>query len=128
MTNEQSQEILNHLIYELNRNGFSFVVEEVNARLEEDFEFKKFNSNLNHTLIYFINQSIEIFENNSNTGIDKVIDKLNKYISSDEKIKEISVQLIENNDFSTISLKELPNYSKLINAMVEIRNEIIKEN
>ena len=128
MTNEQSQEILNHLISELNRNGFSFVVEEVNARLEEDFESKKFNTNLNRTLIYFINQSIEIFENNSNTGIDKVIDKLNKYISSDEKIKEISVQLIENDNFSTISLKELPNYSELINSMIEIRNEIIKEN
>lgn len=128
MTNEQSQEILNHLINELNSNGFSFVVEEVNSRLEEDFESEKFNTNLNRTLIYFINQSIEIFENNSNTGIDKIIDKLNRYSSNDKQIKEISVQLIENDDFSTINLKELPNYSELIKAMIEIRNEIIKEN
>ena len=127
MTNEQSNEILSHIILELNRNGFSYVVEEINSRRIEDFDLSDSNMNFENSLIYFLDNTIEILENNSNPGVEKIIQKINKNLSGEDYVEEIFVKLIDKESSSNVNLKELPNYYEIIERMRQTRNEIIND-
>lgn len=127
MDRNQAKEILDHLILELNSNGFGIVVTEVNTRLEEDLEFEKWNPNYLSLLRYFLKESIEIFENLSNNDFPGLINRLNKYLDGGHQIQTVSVEMITGED-EFYDLKNLPDYENIINALKEIQVDIQKEN
>ncbi|MDW8852857.1 hypothetical protein SD960_22350 [Flavobacterium sp. MMLR14_040] len=57
MTPKQATEIREHLINELNVNGFNQIVTEINTRLEENYDEKDFEKNPNY-LCFFSLQKV----------------------------------------------------------------------
>ncbi|HAV55737.1 MAG TPA: hypothetical protein DCX41_12510 [Aequorivita sp.] len=127
MTEEQSRELLNHLVSELNTNGFSFVVEEILLRLEEDFEQKEVDRGSRQVLMFYLNEAIEIIKNHSNNNYDNLIGNLNEYLTQENKVKMISVELYEKDSTQVYNLADLPDYSELVDNLNNVRNEIFNE-
>ncbi|MCW3167924.1 hypothetical protein OMO38_05225 [Chryseobacterium sp. 09-1422] len=128
ITPEQANDIRAFLIKELNNNGFSDVVTQVNTRLEEEYEEEKFEGQSRHLLDFYLTESIEILENLSNKNFQGLINRLNEFTNGKEKIKTINVELLNSGEQVYYSLSELPNYEKIISTFREILQEIRKEN
>ncbi len=129
MNSDQAIDIREFLIQELIKNGFSDIVNEVTDRiLEEENEEKYFFQNPKEYLRYFINETIDIFNNLSNKDHQKLIDSINEYITSeDTKIENISVELINQKNNEFINLKELPDYKEIESEFEYIKQELFSE-
>ena len=66
MTPQQATEIREYLIGQLNANGFSDVVNEVYARLEEDYEESDFERSPRYLTVFFLSESIDVLKGLSN--------------------------------------------------------------
>nr|WP_314494607.1 hypothetical protein [uncultured Chryseobacterium sp.] len=128
ITPQQANDIRAFLIKELNNNGFSDVVTQVNTRLEEEYEEEKFEGQPRYLLDFYLTESIEILENLSNKNFQGLINRLNKFTNGKEKIKTINVELLNSGEQVYYDLSELPNYEKIISNFREILQEIRKEN
>lgn len=127
MTPEQSTEIREHLINQLNANGFSDIVTEVNIRLEEDYEQKDFERNSHYLLNFFLSESIDVLESLSNKNFDKLLSKFNEFNEGDYDIESISVELLDQGEPVYFNLKDLPDYKEIIEAFQKILNRINNE-
>jgi hypothetical protein len=128
MTPEQATEIREHLVKELNANGFNNILTEVNARLEENYEEGKFESSPRDLLIFFLTESIDILDGLSNKNYDGLINRFNEFIKGDNKIETISVELLNQDELTYYDLKDLPDYKEIVFTFQTILNEIQKEN
>jgi hypothetical protein len=126
MTEEEATEIRQHLIDQLNINGFGTVVSEINIRVEEDYEEKDFVRSPRFLLKYFLTESIDILGNLSNDKYAKLIGRFNEYNKSGN-LEGISVELISEGETKYYDLRDLPSYMKIITALEEIRNELSNE-
>lgn len=128
MTSEQAIDLREYLIEQLNSNGFSDIVTEVNTRLEEDYEKEGIENNPRYFLDFFLKESIEVLNSLSNNNYDELINKFNKFNSGDDRIEKISVELLSQGEAIYFDLRDLPNYKKIIGSFQEILEEIRKEN
>jgi hypothetical protein len=128
ITPQEATDLREFLIIELNSNGFSDIVTEVSTRLEEDYEEESFERSPRNLLDFFLTQSIETLENLSNSNLQGIISRLNKFIQSSEKIQSINVELLNDGEQTYYDLKELPDYSEIISTFTEVLEEIRKEN
>jgi len=125
---KQATDLREFLIQELNKSGFSLIVSEISARLEEEYEEDKFERNPRYLLDFFLKESIEVLENPSNRNFPKLIKRFNKNIISEKEIQIINVELLNEGDQTFFDLSKLPDYQKIISTFKEILNEIRKEN
>ena len=93
MTIEQAIEIREHLITELNANGFGQVVTEINIKMEENHE--EFERKPHGLLLYFFQESITVLENLSNRDYEQLLEKFNRYTEGENRIDSIVVELID---------------------------------
>lgn len=125
MTNEEAHDVRLYLINELNKNGFSSVVSETNTRLQNNsdniFSFERSV----YILKSFLEEAITVFGIFSNNNYDKLISSINQSLT-DSHIDSILVSLSFNND-ETYNLKELPDYSHIIELFEEILFKIGRE-
>ncbi len=128
MTQEQATEIREHLINQLNANGFSDIVTEVNTRLEENYNEDEFQKNPRYLLTFFITESIEVLEGLSNKDYDKLLGRFNEFTRGDNKVQSISVELLNQGEPVYFDLKNLPDYNDITEAFQNILNEIRDEN
>ena len=128
ITQEQASEIRQHLIYELNTNGFGDIVTEINSRFQEEYQEEKFERNSRYFLDFFLTQSIEVLENLSNKNYPELINRLNKFTNGEKRIGTINVELLNDGEQVFYDLEKLPSYDKIISSFQEILNEIRKEN
>ncbi len=128
MTTEQAIEIREHLIAELNRNGFSDIVNEVNARIEEDYQEETFERSPRFLLTFFLEEAIDVIDASSNKNYENIINRLNEFIISERQIEGVSVELLNQGQTVLYDLANLPNYSELIEILQEVLNEIRNEN
>lgn len=128
ITLQQATEIRQHLIKELNNNGFSDIVTEVNTRLEEEYDERGFERNPKYLLDFFLTESIEVLENLSNKNFQELITRFNEFVSGEKKIESINVELLNDGEQTFYDLKFLPNYNQIVASFREILNEIRKEN
>jgi hypothetical protein len=128
VTQQQAIEIRQHLIDELNKNGFGTIVSEINTRLEEEYDEEKFERSSRYLLDFFLTESIEVLENLSNDNYPELINRFNEYTRGENKIEGIRVELLNEGEQVFYDLKELPNYNKIISLFREILNEIRNEN
>ena len=128
MTQEQATEIREHLINQLNANGFSDIVTEVNTRLEENYNEDELQKNPRYLLTFFITESIEVLEGLSNKDYDKLLGRFNEFTRGDNKVQSISVELLNQGEPVYFDLKNLPDYNDITEAFQNILNEIRDEN
>lgn len=128
ITPEQSNDIRDFLIKELNKNGFGDIVTEVNTRLEEEYDEEKFEMQPRYLLDFYLSQSIEVLENLSNKNFQGLINRLNAFTKGEKKIETINVELLNSGKRIYYDLSKLPNYDKIISIFREILQEIRKEN
>jgi hypothetical protein len=129
MNRYQANEIREHLIHELNINGFSDIVTELNTRLEEKYDDEEFERNPVYLLNFFLLESIDVLKGLSNRNFDEMIGKFNEYTShSDRRIETITVQLIDQGEPLSYDLRNLPDYTVIINTIQDIYGEIQNEN
>lgn len=129
MTTEEAIEIREHLIEQLNINGFGDVVTEVNTRLREDYDEKEFERNPRYLLDFYLRESVDILENLSNsTSYSKIISRINEVITGEAKVEKISVELMNQGELAYSDLTDLPNYENIIEEFKSIINEISNEN
>lgn len=128
MTPEQATEIREYLINQLNANGFSHIVTEVNTRLEENYEEKEFKKNPRYLLTFFLSESIDVLESLSNKNFDRLLNKFNEFNKGDDRVESISVELLNQGEPVYFDLKDLPDYKDITETFHDILNEIINEN
>lgn len=128
MTAEQATDIREFLIKQLNSNGFSDIVTEVNIRLEENYEEEQFERNPRYLLDFFLSESIDVLDSLSNKNYSGLISKFDEFISGDNRIEKISVELLNQGKSVFFDLEELPNYQTITTTFQEILNEIRREN
>lgn len=128
MTPEQATDIREHLINQLNTNGFSHIVTEVNTRLEENYEEKEFEKNPRYLLTFFLSECIDVLEGLSNNNFDKLINKFNEFNRGDNRVESISVELLNQGEPVYFNLKDLPDYKEIIETFQDILNQIRNEN
>lgn len=128
VTEQQATEIRQHLIDELNKNGFGEVVSQVNTRLEEEYDDENFERNSRYLLGFFLTESIEVLENLSNDNYPELINRFNEYTKAEQRIETITVELLNEGEQAFYDLKNLPSYNKIISSFREILNEIRNEN
>lgn len=128
MTPEQATEIREHLINELNANGFNDIVTEVNNRLVENCEEMDFERTPRYLLTFFLSESISVIEGLSNKNFDKLLNKFNEFIKGNNRIESISVELLSQGKSAYFNLKDLPDYKDIIETFLSILNQIHNEN
>jgi hypothetical protein len=128
MTQGQAIEIREHLVNQLNANGFSDIVTEVNTRLEENYEESEFQRNPHNLLTFFLSESIEVLEGLSNKNYEKLLERFNEFTTGDNKVQSISVELLNQGEHVYFNLKDLPNYNDITETFQNILNEIGNEN
>ncbi len=128
MTQEHAIEIREHLVNQLNANGFSDIVTEVNTRLEENYEESEFQRNPRYLLTFFLSESIEVLEGLSNKNYEKLLGRFNEFTTGDNKVQSISVELLNQGDPVYFNLKDLPDYNDITETFQNILNEIRNEN
>jgi hypothetical protein len=128
VTEQQATQIRQHLINELNKNGFGDIVSEVNTRLEEEYDEEKFERNSRYLLVFFLSESIEVLENLSNDNYPELINRFNEYTKGESRIEAITVELLNEAEQGFYDLKDLPSYNKIISSFREILNKIRNEN
>ena len=128
MTPAQATEIREYLINQLNLNGFSDIVIEVNTRIEENYEEEQFEKNPFYLLDFFLKESIDVLDSFSNKNYEGLINRINEFNSGDNKIEKISVELLNQGKSVFFDLQELPNYKTITATFQEILNEISREN
>lgn len=128
MTSEQATDIREYLIKQLNSNGFSDIVSEVNTRLEENYEEEKFERNPRYLLDFFLTESIDVLISFSNKNYYELINRFNEFNSGNNRIEKISVELLNQGESVFFDLQELPNYKTITITFQEILEQIRKEN
>ena len=128
MTPDQAKDIREHLIKQLNSNGFGDIGTEVNTRLEENYEEEQFERNPRYLLDFFLTESIDVLESFSNKNYRRLINRFNEFNSGDNRIEKISVELLNQGESVFFDLQELPNYKTITTTFQEILNEIRREN
>lgn len=128
ITPQEATDLREFLIKELNRNGYADIVTEVSSRLIEDYAEESFERSPRSLLDFFLSQSIEILENHSNSDYQRIIGRLNKFTTNDEKVQTIRVELLNDGKPTYFDLKELPNYTEIISTFDEVLQEIRKQN
>jgi hypothetical protein len=123
MTDNQATEIREYLIEQLNKNGYSDIVREINTRLQEDFEEKDFHRTPRQLLNFFLSESIDILSSLSN-NYEELISRFNKINSNDKNISGISVELLNQGETTFFDLKNLPNYTEITIAFEEVQSII----
>lgn len=123
MTNEQANEILSHLIAEMQRNGFGEIVRQANTRVEEDFK-DNIGFSVRARLKDFLNNSTQILQSISSSAIPSILSQINSFIDEQNPVEKISVQLINDEQYN---LRELPNYTSLIQSLKTISEELKDE-
>lgn len=124
MKAEEANSIIEHLIYQLNANGFSEIVTKVNTRLEENYEENEFERNPNSLLISFLYESIDVLESLSNRNFNDLIKQFNKLNDGERRIETISVEITNQVEPITFDLKLLPDYEEIIMTFESIIEEI----
>jgi len=127
MALDQYTEIREYIIEQLNVNGFSNIVTEVNTRLEEDYENESFKKNPYSLLTFFLRESIDILENLSNQRFDELLSRFNN-INDNQRIDTISVELMNQGELVFYDLKDLPDYKEITITFQEILKEIQNRN
>lgn len=127
MALDQYTEIREYIIEQLNVNGFSNIVTEVNTRLEEDYENESFKKNPYSLLTFFLRESIDILENLSNQRFDELLSRFNN-INDNQIIDTISVELMNQGELVFYDLKDLPDYKEITITFQEILKEIQNRN
>lgn len=125
---KQATDLREFLTQELNKSGFSLIVTEISARLEEEYEEDKFERNPRYLLNFFLKESIEVLENLSNRNFTELIKRFYQIIISEKEIQIINVELLNEGDQTFFDLSKLPDYQKIISTFKEILNEVRKEN
>lgn len=128
MTPEQATDIREYLINQLNANGFSNIVTEVNTRLEENYEEKEFERSPRYLLTFFLSESIDVLEGLSNKNFDKLLNKFNEFNNGDNRVESILVELLNQGEPVYFNLKDLPDYKDIIETFQSILNQISNEN
>ena len=128
MTPEQATDIREYLIKQLNSNGFSDVVSEVNTRLEENYEEKEFERSPRYLLIFFLRESIDVLDSFSNKNYNELINRFNEFTTGTNRIEKISVELLNQGQATSFDLRDLPNYQAITTTFEAILNEIRGEN
>ncbi len=128
MTPEQATDIREHLINQLNANGFSDIVTEVNTRLEENYEEKEFERSPRYLLTFFLSESIDVLDGLSNKNYNKLLTRFNEFNKGDYRVESISVELLNQGESVYFDLKELPDYKNIIDTFQNILNQITNEN
>lgn len=128
MNSDQLIEVREHLINELNSNGFGTVVTEVYTRLEESYEVNEFEKSPHSLLTFFLSESIDVLNCLSNKNYDKLLSKFNEFNSGDNQIESISVELLNQGEPMNFDLKKLPDYREIIETLKNILNKINNEN
>lgn len=128
MTAEQATDIREFLIKQLNSNGFSDIVTEVNTRLEENYEEGEFERNPRYLLDFFLSESIDVLDSLSNKNYSGLINRFNEFNSGDNRIEKIYVELLNQGKSVFFDLQELPNYQTITTTFQEVLNEIRREN
>ncbi|PWK72895.1 hypothetical protein LX99_04225 [Mucilaginibacter oryzae] len=123
MTPEQATEIYEHLIEEMEKNGFGDITRQVFTRQQERYESpdgRQERFSPRRILFDYMDDSINILEQMSGHHYQKVLSRLNENLV-EGYISEIEVEL---NDESIYPLQELPSYVELINELKSIRSEL----
>lgn len=128
MTPKQATEIREHLINELNVNGFNQIVTEINTRLEENYDEKDFEKTPNYLLFFFLTESIEILDSLSNKNFNEILETFNKYNRGENSLESIAVELLNQGESIKFDLKDLPDYSQITETFRNILDEIRNEN
>jgi hypothetical protein len=127
MTNTQAIEIREHLIRELESNGFGDIVREINTQLRENSEDIEFQRSPRYLLDFFLVESINILDGLSNKNYQGLIDRFNEFTSGNNKVDTISVELLDQGEPIIYDLRELPDYKEIITVFNQVRDEIRRE-
>ncbi|WP_289658333.1 hypothetical protein [Flavobacterium panacagri] len=129
MKPEEAIELRLFLTNQLERNGFFFIAEQANKRLQEKFEYDPERSyypkgpDPERLLVDFLSETIELFRNNSNENYGGIIAKINKNLNG-EKIEGIMAELPGESE--PYDLSRLPNYSEVYHMLGMVRESILK--
>ncbi|WP_250255133.1 hypothetical protein [Chryseobacterium sp. Marseille-Q3244] len=132
ITNSQATELREHLIREMQDNGFSNIVNEVNSRLKEDYTQDSQNGS-QFLLTFYLEESIDILENLSNKDYPGLIKRFNNFLVTNNDLKadqlqSIVVQLLSDGKEQEYDLANLPNYENVISILKKALEEIRSEN
>lgn len=119
MNREQAEEIRQHFIRELDTNGFSFVVDQVNVSAIDLFE--EYKGNPKRFLLFYLEESIAVLESISNKNFQRTLSRINDNLDGTSTVDSINVEQIDGEHFD---LSQLPDYTSLVTSIQEIITQI----
>jgi|GEM_PF-5052826 len=121
----QAAEIRQHLITQLASNGYSYILEEAMIRQELQ-DSREYANNPTNALYQFIDSIIQVFRSKSNGDYETILQRFNEMLIGDNQVKRLLVSLSDK-DNQTYDLRELPDYTPIIDVLEEVQKAIYGE-
>lgn len=139
LSEEQADDILQHLIRQLEANGLSDIVSSIQESLAvigelpiertDRTRYEEYPRTSRTLLLYYLTGAIDYLQNISSHHYQSIVDNIAKNLSPDgEKLENIKVRYSplgsETAEQREVSLAALPDYSAVITSLENIRQQL----